>query len=524
MLDTTLRDGAQGEGISFSIDDKIAVMRVLDELGVQWIEAGNPGSNIKDREFFRVLSGIKLEHAQICAFGATRKKGIPVNEDTQLQSLLGAETETVVIVGKSWDFQAREVLGVSLEENLAMIFETIRFVRDRGRQVIFDAEHFFDGWQYNSEYSQKTLQAAVEAGAQRLVLCDTNGGTFPDSLSATIRAVRALFPVSVLGIHAHNDSGLACANALAAVGAGCTHVQGTLLGFGERCGNTALAVLIPNLELKSGFTCLPADSLEHLTALSRQIAEIANVVLPATMPYIGAHAFSHKAGMHADGILKTSTSFEHIEPSLVGNDRHFLLSEVGGRSVIAARARNIDPKLKKEDPVIESIAARVKKLEAEGWQFEGADASFELLVRQELGQKPDFFTILGYRVASEHPARDFLSCCQAWIKVRVDGVDEIAAAEGNGPVHALDAALRRALSHFYPQLKRIRLNDYKVRVIDGTEATAARVRVLIESTDGLHSWTTVGVSEDIIDASRAALVDSIVYTLFATDLLRKENL
>ncbi|MDR2798188.1 MAG: citramalate synthase [Treponema sp.] len=516
LLDTTLRDGAQGQGISFSVQDKLSVVQTLDELGITWIEAGNPGSNPKDMEFFRHAAGLKLSHARLCAFGSTRKRGVTPEADPHLKSLLEAATETVVIFGKSWDLQVTEVLGVSLEENRAMISETVAFLKEQGRTVIYDAEHFFDGWAANPEYALKTLEEALKAGADRIVLCDTNGGNFPDCIAQGTAAALGLRRGSIaplVGIHAHNDADMASACSLTAVQGGCRHVQGTLLGFGERCGNTSLAAVIPSITLKLGLRCLPPGKLERLFELTHRVAEIANVAVPDTMPYVGAHAFSHKAGMHADGILKVRHSFEHIDPALVGNDRHFLMSEVGGRSAIAERAKKIDPAISKDHPITAALALRLKTLEAEGWQFEGADASFELLVRQELGKYKPLFKIEAYRVVSEHPSGGALACSHGWVKVWVEGQYEIAAAEGNGPVHALDGALRRALKHFYPELEQVRLSDYKVRVIDGKDATAAKVRVLIESTDGVNTWSTVGVSEDIIDASRAALVDSIEYKL-----------
>ncbi|MDR3146908.1 MAG: citramalate synthase [Treponema sp.] len=515
ILDTTLRDGAQGEGISFSVQDKLAVARVLDELGVAWIEAGNPGSNPKDAEFFRAAETLSLANARLCAFGPTRKKGVKPGEDPQLQSLLAANTPAVVIFGKSWDLHVREVLRAGLEENIAMIAETAAFLKAAGRTLIYDAEHFFDGWRANPAYALATVRAALEAGADRVVLCDTNGGSFPDAIAAGVEAVAELAAggPALIGIHAHDDSGFAAANAVMAVQAGARHVQGTLVGFGERCGNTSLAAVIPSLELKLGRPCLPSGNLELLRDTTRAVAEIANVPLPDNLPYVGAHAFSHKAGMHADAIIKIRESFEHIDPALVGNDRNFLVSEVGGRSAIAERARKIDPAITREHPVTAALAQKLKNLEAEGWQFEAAGGSFELLVRRELGRHRPPFHIEAYRVVSEHPTGETLSCSHAWVKVLVDGRHEIAAAEGDGPVNALDGALRRALARFFPELRRVRLSDYKVRVIDGNAATAAKVRVLIESTDGIKVWTTVGVSADIIDASRAALVDSIEYKL-----------
>jgi 2-isopropylmalate synthase len=523
ILDTTLRDGAQGEGISFSPEDKLAVVLALDDLGISWIEAGNPGSNPKDMEFFRRAGRLKLKHARLCAFGSTRKKDRSAAEDPGLKSLLEADTGAAAIFGKSRELHVRRVLRAGLRENLDMIGETVSFLKSRGLLVFFDAEHFFDGFRENRDYALATLRTAREAGADRIILCDTNGGAFPGDISAgVLAAAEFLGAGTILGIHAHNDADMASANALAAVEAGCGHVQGTLAGFGERCGNTCLATLIPSLELKLGIPCLPPGGLVKISEAARTVAEIANVILPADMPYVGSHAFAHKGGMHSDGILKLPGSFEHIDPARVGNDRRLLISEVGGRSVIAERLKKIDPLITREDPLTAALAARLKTMEARGWQFEGADGSFELLVRREFAaglgaavrKYRPFFKIAAYRVVSEHPTGDTLACSHAWVKVLVDGQHEIAAAEGDGPVNALDGALRRALERFYPQLEEVRLSDYKVRVINGNAATAAKVRVLISSTDGRNSWSTVGVSEDIIDASRSALVDSIEYKLF----------
>ncbi|MDR2659202.1 MAG: citramalate synthase [Spirochaetaceae bacterium] len=518
IFDTTLRDGSQGEGISFSVHDKLAITEALDELGVSWIEAGNPGSNPKDADFFKQVKKLKLNNSRICAFGSTRKKGLTAKNDKQLADLLSADTETVVIFGKASALHVTEVLQASLDENLDMIFSSIEFLRSEGREVFFDAEHFFDGLAQNCGYALKSIKTAAEAGAARIILCDTNGGNFPLVVNAgTIEAADHIKTISgktpSLGIHAHNDSGLAIACSIAAVEAGCTQVQGTLLGFGERCGNTCLAALIPGLEHKMKMRCLPAGHLSRLTEISRRVAEIANCTLNDDIPYIGAHAFSHKAGMHADAILKISSSFEHIEPSIVGNDRHFLMSEQGGRAAIAERVREFDSEIDKFHPAIDALSRRLKALEAEGWAFDGADASFEILVCKELGLYKSFFDLIAFRVQSEYPAGKLMECCHAWVKVLVNGQYEMAAAEGDGPVNALDEALRRSLTGFYPRLKKMRLTDYKVRVIDGKAATAAKVRVLIESTDGVSSWTTVGVSADIIAASSLALVDSIAYNL-----------
>ena len=518
ILDTTLRDGAQGEGITFSVQDKLAVIRALDDLGVAWVEAGNPGSNPKDMDFFRLAGKLKLQHSKVCAFGATRKKGVKPAEDPNVNSLLSAETEAVVIFGKSWDLHVTEVLRVSHEENLGMIAETVRFFKEKGRLLFYDAEHFFDGWKANPEYALSTLKAARDAGADRIVLCDTNGGSFPNTIAEAVNQVMAHLDAgkakeSFMGIHAHNDADMASANTVTAVQYGCRHVQGTLVGFGERCGNTSLAAVMPSLELKLGFRCLPPGKMERLSEITRSVAETANVAISENMPYVGNFAFAHKAGMHADGILKIRSSFEHIDPSLVGNDRHFIMSEMGGRSAVAERIKKIDSSVDKDHPVTAAITQKLKTMEAQGWQFEGADGSFDLMARRELGRYKPLFSIEACRVVSEHPDSDNIACSHAWVKVLVDSQEEIAAAEGTGPVNALDTALRRALKHFYPELEQVRLSDYKVRVIDGGAATAAKVRVLITSTDGKHSWTTVGVSEDIIEASRIALVDSIEYKL-----------
>ncbi|MDR0601138.1 MAG: citramalate synthase [Treponema sp.] len=528
ILDTTLRDGAQGEGINFSLRDKLAVAEALDELGVDWIEAGNPGSNPKDMEFFLHAGELKLKNAKLCAFGPTRKKDTAAADDPMLRSLLDSGAEGIVVFGKSWNLQVAEVLRVSPEENIAMIAETIAFLRAEGREVFYDAEHFFDGWKANPSYALAAIRAALDAGAGHIILCDTNGGNFPDLIAEGVKAAleeakesgRGASSLPMTGIHAHNDSGLAVACSVAAVQAGCRHVQGTLVGFGERCGNTCLASLIPSLELKMNIRCLPEGNLPLISAVTRRVAEIANVSLSDDMPYVGAHAFSHKAGMHTDGVLKNRRTFEHIDPAMVGNDRHLLMSEMGGRSAVAERAKKVDPDITRDHPLASVLAGKLKSLEAEGWAFEGADASFELLVRRELGRYRPLFRIEAYRVVSEHPTGAAIACSHAWVKVLVEDQYEIAAAEGDGPVNALDGALRRALTRFYPELEKVRLDDYKVRVIDGKDATAARVRVLIESTDGNLRWGTVGVSTDIIDASRAALVDSIEYKLIG-DLERR---
>ena len=514
ILDSTLRDGVQGEGISLSVQDKIHIVHALDELGVAYIEAGNPGSNPKDMEFFQEIKKTPLANAKLCAFGATRRKDISCAEDVNVQSLLAAETEDVVIFGKSWTFHVVDIIKTTLEENLSMIRDTCAFLTKNNRRVIYDAEHFFTGYRYDRDYALKTLKAAIEGGAGVLTLCETTGGCLIDECKKAVADVCAHFGREALvGIHTHDDSGLAVANSLVAVEAGARHVQGTLLGFGERTGNANLATIIADLQLKMGYTCLPDEKLKSLTPIARRVAEIANIALNPQLPYVGANAFAHKAGMHIDAVIKNPDAYEHIAPESVGNSRVFLMSEVAGRSMIIEKIKKFDPAIQKDDPVVLEIIKKMKELEFEGYQFEGADGSFELLVRKTIGKYQPFFTLHYYQTSgiNPRPEKGVNACAQ--IKVEVDGQIAVTAGEGDGPVNALDIALRRALEKFYPAVKKIRLTDFKVRVIDGKSATAARVRVLIESTDGNDSWTTVGVSADIMEASWLALVDSFEYKL-----------
>ena len=515
IFDSTLRDGAQGEGISFSVQDKLNIVKTLDELGVSYIEAGNPGSNPKYLEFFQEVKKIKLQNARLVAFGATRRKDISVESDVNLQSLLVAETSHVAIFGKSWDFQVREILKASLEENLSMIYDTVAFLTKNNRKVIYDAEHFFDGYKANPEYALMSLKSAVKGGAICLSLCDTNGGTMPSQIKEIVeKVVKEFAPEGVtIGIHTHNDTGMAVANSVIAVEAGAGQVQGTFIGIGERTGNANLSTIIPNLELKLGYKCLPEGNIRLLTPYARRIAEIANVTLEETMPYVGQTAFAHKAGMHIDAVTKNTTAYEHVSPELVGNERVFLMSEVAGRSMIIEKIKKFDKTITKDSPVAAAIIQQVKELEHEGYQFEGADGSFELLVRKAIGKYQPFFKLHYYKILGEQPPLDKSLCSFAQLKIEVDGKEEITAGEGDGPVHALDVALRKALEHFFPAVADIRLTDYKVRVLDSKSATAARVRVLIESTDGIDQWATVGVSPDVMAASWQALVDSFEYKL-----------
>jgi len=516
ILDTTLRDGAQAEGVSFSVSDKISVVRSLDEFGVQYIEAGNPGSNPKDMEFFELAADLELKNAKLVAFGSTKRKGIRVEEDGNVLSLLKANTPCVSIFGKSWDLHVTEILKATLEENLECVRDTLRFFKEKGKEVIFDAEHFFDGYLANPDYAMQVLLAACEGGADTLCLCDTNGGTPPMQVYEIVKDVCAHFPGHEVGIHCHNDTGCAVANSMLAVEAGVTHVQGTFTGIGERCGNADLSVIIPNLQLKGKYDCVNGN-IERLCDTAARIAEITNLTVPSSKPYVGESAFAHKGGMHIDGVDKISRSFEHVDPQTVGNKRRFLLSEVSGKKAILLKIKGIAPELKKESPETTEILEKLKELEHEGYQFEAADASFELMVKKVLGRFRPHFNLSMYKTSGEFPPPDGQMSSSAMIKIEVNGSTETTAAVGNGPVHALDLALRKALCVFYPNLSSVHLIDYKVRVLETGHATGSRVRVLIESTDGHKKWITVGASTDIIQASFAALVDSLEYKLCMED-------
>lgn len=520
LLDSTLRDGAQSVGISFSVQDKVKIARILDELQVDYIEAGNPGSNPKDMEFFELLQKNPLRHARVTAFGATRKKNIAVEDDVNIRSLLSANTDCVTIFGKSWDIHVTDILRAELSENLAMIRDTVRYLKEQGKEVVYDAEHFFDGYRANPDYAMSTLQAAYESGADCLCLCDTNGGSFPDYVQSLTRLVRERFSVAV-GIHAHDDAGMAAANSVLAVSAGATHVQGTLAGFGERCGNANLSTILANLQLKLGYECVPAEALERLTSTVHEVADISNISVSKNMPYVGANAFAHKGGMHVDGVVKNSLTFEHVSPSAVGNSRRVMMSEVAGRSAILEKVKGFYPEIKKDSTEATMIIDMVKQMEHQGYQFEGAEASFELEVRKLLNVRPKFFELQMLSVVDEPQSEIRKKPSLASIKVLVGDQLEITAAEGLGPVNAIDAALRKALEVFYPEIGEIRLTDYKVRVLDSESATAAKVRVLIESTDGHEYWTTVGVAVDIMQASTRALMDSIEFKLLKSNAQTK---
>lgn len=511
IFDSTLRDGAQGENVNFSVEDKFSVMRALDDFGVDFIEAGNPASNPKDMEFFKRAAENPPKHSKLVAFGSTRRKNVSCEEDANLNALADTEAEYVSIFGKSWDLHALEIINTTLEENLAMISDTVEYLTKKGKKVFFDAEHFFDGYKANAEYALETLKAAEKAGAITVVLCDTNGGCFPDEIAEITKKAAETVNIPV-GIHCHNDTGCAVANSVSAVKAGALQVQGTVTGIGERCGNTNLSTVIANLQLKLGIPCVPEDSMAKLTQLALYVSEICNMKLTGTMPYVGKSAFAHKGGMHADGVKKNPVSFEHIPPEAVGNKRNILLSEVAGRSAILHRINEIAPELTKDSPETKTIIDLLKEMEFRGYQYEAAEASFELLVRKYLGQIENFFGINYFKIIGEKSG-EFQNPSSAIVKVVVNGKTEIAADEGDGPVNAIDKALRQALAVFYPSIADIHLIDYKVRVVDGSAATAANVRVLIESTDGKDIWTTVGASTDIINASVTALIDSIEYKL-----------
>ena len=513
LYDTTLRDGAQTEGISFSVDDKVKIARKLDQLGIHYIEGGFSHPSIRtDMAFFARMREEPLEHAKLVVFGMTRRVRTKVEDDPAVRNLVELGAPVAAIVGKTWDHHVTAALRVDLEENLAMIRDTIRFVKDHGVEVCFDAEHFFDGLKHKRDYALECIRAAAEAGADSICLCDTNGGMLPRQISEAVEAVRREIPTP-LGIHTHDDSQLAVANTLAAIEAGAVQVQGTFNGYGERCGTANLCSVIPNLQLKLGKAILSEDQLGQLYETAHYIASVANMPPPERDAYVGRSAFSHKGGMHVDAMLKSSRTYEHIRPEAVGNERHFLVSDLGGRGAVILKAQALDLGLDKGSPEAEAIMERLKEMEHAGYQFEGAEASFELLVQKTVGRYRPRFDLEGFRVIVEKD-RDGDIRTEATIKVKVDGEEEHTAAEGDGPVHALDNALRKALERFYPQLSGIRLTDFKVRVVDApAQATAASVRVMIESRSGADTWTTVGVHTNIIEASWQALVDGVEYGL-----------
>jgi len=511
IYDTTLRDGAQGEGISYSVTDKIRIAEELDKFGIDFIEGGWPGANPKDMEFFLKISQKKLEHSRICAFSMTRRPHIKAADDNNLKDLIKSKAKVITIVGKTWDFHVRQVLKITLDENLKMIKDTVSFLKSNGINVFYDAEHFFDAYKANAKYALETILCAQLAGAEVICLCDTNGGSLPSEIAKIIAAISKKISAP-LGIHCHNDSALAVANSLAALEAGAVMVQGTINGYGERCGNADLISIIANLKLKLKIDCVSDRGLKELTHLSHFISEISNMRAKSDQPFVGDSAFAHKGGMHINAVTKDSASYEHIDPESVGNHRRILVSELGGKTGILLRAREQSYDLSKDDPQTKKILSLVQTLEHQGYQFEAAEASFKLLMRRTLKKFNKFFKLEGFRVVIEKIS-DKKITTEAIIKLTVNGVKVHTADEGDGPVNALDNALRKALKDFYPELSKMHLSDFKVRVLDEKAGTAAKVRVLIQSQDETDTWNTIGVHENLIEASWQALVDSVEFKL-----------
>jgi len=516
LYDATLREGNQTEDISFSLEDKLRITQRLDELGLHYIEGGWPSSNPKDFQYFKEIKNYSLKSAVVTAFGSTAKPGAAIEHDKNLNDLINARTDAVTIFGKSWDIHIKGVLKISLEDNVRLIEESLSYLKRNVPKVFFDAEHFFDGYKAHPEYAVSTLRHALSGGADCLVLCDTNGGTLPYEIHRIISAVKQEIDAP-LGIHAHNDSDLAVANSLAAVECGCTQVQGTINGCGERCGNANLCSIIPNLKIKMGIDCVTDEQLRKISEISRYVYELANLPHNKHQPFVGASAFAHKAGVHVSAVKHRSDTYEHIEPGRVGNTQRILVSDQAGRANILQKAQEFNIDIASHDPLVQEILADLKDLERHGFQFEGAEASFELRMRKALGVKKRYFDLVGFRVINEK-IEESEPVSEATIMVKVGGTIEHTAAMGNGPVNALDNALRKALEKFYPELKQVHLIDYKVRVLTGGEGTASKVRVLIETGDRRDSWGTVGVSENIIEASWQALTDSITYKLLKDEI------
>ncbi len=518
LYDTTLRDGTQGEQVNLSAEDKLKVAYRLDEMGIDYIEGGWPGSNPKDARFFEMAKSASFKYAKLTAFGSTRRFGITPDEDPSIQAILAAETGTVTVFGKTWDLHATEILGVTLEQNLEMIEDTVRYLKKEGREVIYDAEHFFDGYRFNPDYTMKTIEAAAAGGADMIVLCDTNGGTLTHELKEIMEKVVPQVSLPV-GIHVHDDCGLSVANSVMAVMCGAQMVQGTINGYGERCGNVDLLTVTGNLQVKMGYECIPPENLKNLTDLSRYISEIANVPPVNQRPFVGKSAFAHKGGVHVSAVIKNSKAYEHIDPEAVGNRRRVLVSDLSGKSNIEYKTKEMDIKLNGGSADSSKVVSIVKSLEDKGYQFEAAEGSLELLIKKVTGQFEEPFALESLRVTIEKDG-DNDSTCQATIKVSVGSEKEITAAEGDGPVNALDNALRKALNGFFPEINEMKLVDFRVRVIEGSDGTGAKVRVKIESRDSNEIWSTVGVSENIIEASWQALADSVQYKLLKEEKKR----
>lgn len=510
-LDTTLRDGLQAQTVSFSLKDKLNIIGLLDKLGVDFIEVGNPAFGKADEEFFKKLESVKTVNSKLITFTPTCRVGEAATDSVALNALAGTNIKYCTVFGKTWKLHVDEVLKTTEEENLRMIKDSIEYLRSKGKTVFFDGEHFFDGYKHNHDYAIEVLRTAASAGADTLILCDTNGGCFPDDIKKAVREVTKLFGVKV-GVHVHNDCDMAVANSVTAALCGCVHVQGTLNGIGERCGNANLSTIIANLQLKKNFKVLPDGHISRLTEISRAVAQITNLST-TSMPYISRNAFAHKAGMHVDGVMKNPATFEHIDPSLVGNKRNFILSEISGKSALVNSVKKVIPDMEKDDPRMDGLLKVLKQKESDGYHFEAAQESLELVIKRQLGLCKPFFEVEKLKLIDEQITETSANTSYAFIKVSVNGVEEIAAAESDGPVHALDQALRKSLYNIYPSLQNVSLTDYKVRVLDGRSSTGSKVRVLIESSDGVDVWNTVGVSVDIIEASKMAIVDSIEYKL-----------
>ncbi len=517
FYDTTLRDGAQREGISFSVSDKLQIVKLLDELGIDYIEGGWPGSNPKDLEFFSRIKDLSLSNSRISAFGSTRHAHVDVSTDENVRAMMDAGTKVVTVVGKSWDFHVFHALGTTINENLAMIADTVQYLKNNGREVIFDAEHFFDGYKSNPRAAMDTLKSAAESGADCIVLCDTNGGAMPLELQQIIEEVTREVSIP-LGIHAHNDCGMAVANSIIAVQSGAVQIQGTINGYGERCGNADLCTIIPDMYFKLKMEGLDKLQVKEITRISKVVAELANMVPQDNQPFVGRNAFAHKGGIHVDAVAKHTKTYEHADPEEVGNKRRVLISELSGKSNILFQIKEKKEKILNDFPEAKDVLKVLKNMEHQGYQFEGAEGSFELLIWKTLKAYKPLFKLEGFRVIVDKQRRGDDLYVEATIKVKVGDRMVHTAAEGNGPVNAMDNALRKALEGIYPALKQIKLVDYKVRVLDGDEATAAKVRVLITSQNGDKRWGTVGVSENIIEASWIALVDSIEYGLLYEEI------
>jgi len=512
IYDTTLRDGTQTEGISLSCKDKINIAKKLDDFGVDFIEGGWPFSNPKDKEFFEYFKKNPLKKSKLIPFGSTAHPSKPASEDKNLISLLESETEYVTIFGKTWDLHVNEVLRIKLEDNIRIIFDSVAFLNKNGKRVFYDAEHFFDGYKSNPGYALKTISAAIEAGAELIVFCDTNGGTLPSEIETIIQEVKAKLSIDKFGVHCHNDFGLAIANSISSVGKGCIHIQGTMNGYGERCGNADLVPIIGILQLRMNKSVVSAKKLTELTRLSRFVSEVCNMSHRDNHPFVGRSAFAHKGGIHIDAVIKNARAYENFDPALIGNKRKFVVSELAGKSTLVEKAKELEFDLDKKSDKAKDLHKLIQKLEQEGYQFEAAEGSFKLLLHKEFKNHKNFFELLGFKVVIERK-EDKTLVSEATIKLKINGREEHISSLGDGPINALDNALRKALSRFHPTLSKMHLTDFKVRVLDEKGGTAAKVRVLIESQDEGDNWSTIGVSENIIEASWQALADSVEYKL-----------